>query len=116
MSRIIACRNLDLFASNPSNFRIFSPDELVSNKLDAVFDITGRNFQWDVACRAQGGRVIEILSEHTCQGMLQGYTLTGRTALFPTYEAFIGIVHTMMVQYSKFAKMVRIVHSSSAMH
>jgi len=77
----------------------------VSNKLDAVFDVTGRNLQWDVASRAQGGRVIEILSEHTCQGMLQGYTLTGRTALFPSYEAFLGIVHTMMVQYSKFTKM-----------
>ncbi|KAF9237663.1 XFP N-terminal domain-containing protein [Melanogaster broomeanus] len=95
----------EVIKKNPSNFRIFSPDELVSNKLDAVFDVTGRNFQWDVACRAQGGRVIEILSEHTCQGMLQGYTLTGRTALFPTYEAFLGIVHTMMVQYSKFTKM-----------
>ncbi len=51
--------------------------------------------------------VVEILSEHTCQGMLQGYTLTGRTGLFPSYEAFLGIVHTMMVQYAKFAKMVR---------
>jgi xylulose-5-phosphate/fructose-6-phosphate phosphoketolase len=92
---------------NPNSFRIFSPDELVSNKLDAVFDLTGRNFQWDVASRAKGGRVIEILSEHTCQGMLQGYTLTGRTGFFPSYEAFLGIVHTMMVQYSKFCKMVR---------
>ncbi|PPQ63927.1 hypothetical protein CVT24_010325 [Panaeolus cyanescens] len=90
---------------NPKTFRIFSPDELVSNKLDAVLDDTGRNFQWDPASRAQGGRVIEILSEHTCQGMLQGYTLTGRTGLFPSYEAFLGIIHTMMVQYSKFAKM-----------
>lgn len=97
---------------NPKTFRIFSPDELVSNKLDAVFDVTGRNFQWDVASRAQGGRVIEILSEHTCQGMLQGYTLTGRTGLFPSYEAFLGIVHTMMVQYSKFCKMVRHEYSS----
>ena len=66
---------------------------------------SSRNFQWDVASRARGGRVIEILSEHTCQGMLQGYTLTGRTGLFPSYEAFLGIVHTMMVQYSKFVKM-----------
>ncbi|KAG2147595.1 XFP N-terminal domain-containing protein [Suillus clintonianus] len=95
----------DTIKANPTTFRIFSPDELVSNKLDAVFDVTGRNLQWDVASRAEGGRVIEILSEHTCQGMLQGYTLTGRTALFPSYEAFLGIVHTMMVQYSKFTKM-----------
>lgn len=92
---------------NPDTFRIFSPDELESNKLGAVLEITGRNMQWDVAYRGQRGRVIEILSEHTCQGMLQGYTLTGRTALFPSYEAFLGIVNTMMVQYSKFAKMVR---------
>ena len=89
---------------NPSSFRIFSPDELVSNKLDAVLRHSGRNFQWDIASRANGGRVIEILSEHTCQGMLQGYTLTGRTGLFPSYEAFLGIVHTMMVQYAKFVK------------
>lgn len=78
---------------------------MVSNKLDAVLEDTGRNFQWDIACRNKGGRVIEILSEHTCQGMLQGYTLTGRTGLFPSYEAFLGIIHTMMVQYSKFTKM-----------
>jgi xylulose-5-phosphate/fructose-6-phosphate phosphoketolase len=78
----------------------------VSNKLDAVLEATGRNFQWDPDSRDHGGRVIEILSEHTCQGMLQGYILTGRTGLFPSYEAFLGIVHTMMVQYSKFCKMV----------
>ncbi|KAH9945234.1 phosphoketolase [Epithele typhae] len=90
--------------TNPSAFRIFSPDELVSNKLDAVLRHSGRNFQWDIASRAKGGRVIEILSEHTCQGMLQGYTVTGRTGLFPSYEAFLGIVHTMMVQYMKFVK------------
>lgn len=92
---------------NAHTFRIFSPDELVSNKLDAVLRHSGRNMQWDVASRANGGRVIEILSEHTCQGMLQGYTLTGRTGLFPSYEAFLGIIHTMMVQYSKFVKMAR---------
>ncbi|KZP31650.1 D-xylulose 5-phosphate/D-fructose 6-phosphate phosphoketolase [Athelia psychrophila] len=96
-----------VIAENPTSFRIFSPDELVSNKLDAVLDDTGRNFQWDVASRANGGRVIEILSEHTCQGMLQGYTLTGRTGLFPSYEAFLGIVQTMCAQYSKFVKMAR---------
>ncbi|KAF8896623.1 XFP N-terminal domain-containing protein [Infundibulicybe gibba] len=95
----------EVVKENPKTFRIFSPDELVSNKLDAALDDTGRNFQWDVASRGKGGRVIEILSEHTCQGMLQGYTITGRTGLFPSYEAFLGIVHTMMVQYSKFTKM-----------
>ncbi|KAK2463955.1 hypothetical protein APHAL10511_004006 [Amanita phalloides] len=94
----------DVIVNNQKTFRIFSPDELVSNKLDAVFEVTGRNFQWDPDCRANGGRIVEILSEHTCQGMLQGYTLTGRTGLFPSYEAFLGIVQTMMVQYSKFMK------------
>ena len=96
-----------ILVDNPKSMRIFSPDELVSNKLDSVFNHTGRNFQWDEFSNARGGRVIEILSEHTCQGMLQGYTLTGRTGLFPSYESFLGIVHTMMVQYSKFNKMVR---------
>ncbi|KAH8589116.1 XFP N-terminal domain-containing protein [Bisporella sp. PMI_857] len=92
---------------NPTSFRVFSPDELVSNKLDAIFDHTGRDFQWDEFSNARGGRVIEILSEHTCQGLLQGYTLTGRTGIFPSYESFLGIIHTMMVQYSKFNKMAR---------
>ena len=96
-----------VLVDNPHSMRIFSPDELVSNKLDAVFRHTGRDFQWDEFSHAQGGRVIEILSEHTCQGFLQGYTLTGRTGLFPSYESFLGIIHTMMVQYSKFNKMVR---------
>jgi xylulose-5-phosphate/fructose-6-phosphate phosphoketolase len=92
---------------NPKSLRVFSPDELVSNKLDAVFQHTGRDFQWDEFSNARGGRVIEILSEHTCQGFMQGYTLTGRTGIFPSYESFLGIIHTMMVQYSKFNKMAR---------
>lgn len=90
-----------VMVDNPKSMRIFWPDKLVSNKLDAVFNHTGRNFQWDEFSNARGGRVIEILSEHTCQGMLQGYTLNGRTGLFPSYESFFGIIHTMMVQYSK---------------
>lgn len=97
---------------NPHSVRVFSPDELVSNKLDTVFTHTGRNFQWDEFANARGGRVIEILSEHTCQGFLQGYTLTGRVGVFPSYESFLGIIHTMMVQYSKFNKMVRSLDSS----
>jgi len=96
-----------VFTANPKGIRLFSPDELESNKLSAVLSHTGRNFQWDDYSRAKGGRVIEILSEHTCQGLLQGYTLTGRTALFPSYESFLGIVHTMMVQYSKFVKLAK---------
>lgn len=97
----------EILVKNPKSIRIFSPDELVSNKLDAVLRHTGRDFQWDQFSNARGGRVIEILSEHMCEGFLQGYTLTGRTGLFPSYESFLGIVHTMMVQYSKFNKMVR---------
>ncbi|KIV93072.1 hypothetical protein PV10_04317 [Exophiala mesophila] len=92
---------------NPSTFRIFSPDEFESNKLDAVLNSTGRNFQWDQFSNAQGGRLTETLSEHQCQGWMQGYTLTGRVGLFPSYEAFLGIIHTMMVQYAKFGKMAR---------
>ena len=98
------------FINNPHSVRLFSPDELESNKLDAVFESTNRNFQWDEFANARGGRVIEVLSEHMCQGFLQGYTLTGRTGIFPSYESFLGIIHTMMVQYSKFIKMVSIVH------
>ncbi|KAG8785735.1 hypothetical protein FRC12_017232 [Ceratobasidium sp. 428] len=90
---------------NPSSFRIFSPDEFASNKLDGVLEKTTRQFQWDPATANKGGRVIEMLSEHTLQGFMQGYTLTGRTGLFPSYEAFIGIVTTMVEQYAKFLKM-----------
>ncbi|CAI0647267.1 unnamed protein product [Colletotrichum noveboracense] len=97
----------EVMQANPKGFRMFSPDELESNKLDAILDHTGRNFQWDEYSRAQGGRVIEILSEHCCQGFMQGYTLTGRVGLFPSYESFLGIVHTMMVQYAKFNKVAK---------
>ena len=97
-----------VLVDNPHTLRIFSPDELVSNKLDAVFKHTQRNFQWDETSNANGGRVIEMLSEHTLEGFLQGYTLTGRVGVFPSYESFLGIVQTMMVQYGKFAKMVRL--------
>lgn len=94
-----------VFVRNPHTVRLFSPDELESNKLDAALTHTGRNFQWDQYTK-EDGRVIEVLSEHMCQGFMQGYTLTGRTGIFPSYESFLGIVHTMMVQYSKFNKMV----------
>lgn len=92
---------------NPTTFRIFSPDEFESNKLDTVLNSTTRNFQVDQYSNARGGRLIETLSEHQCQGWMQGYTLTGRVALFPSYEAFLGIIHTMMVQFAKFGKMAR---------
>ncbi|WP_287129520.1 phosphoketolase [Candidatus Cyanaurora vandensis] len=95
---------------NDQTFRIFCPDELVSNLLGSVLDVTQRNYQWptqpeDEGIGPDGGRVIEVLSEHTCQAFLQGYLLTGRHGLFPSYEAFLGIVTTMMDQYAKFLKM-----------
>lgn len=93
---------------NPRNFRIVCPDEMTSNRLSAVFDSTIREFEWptDPADDAIGpkGRVLEMLSEHTCQGWIQGYLLTGRHGLFPCYEAFVEIVSSMMGQYAKFLK------------
>lgn len=98
----------DVIKDNPTNFRIFSPDELESNQLN-VFSVTQRDYQWpvkpqDTYIGAKDGRVLEILSEHTCQGWMQGYVLTGRYALFPSYEAFLGIIATMMDQFAKFIK------------
>lgn len=90
------------------NFRIFSPDELDSNHLGAVLDVTDRQYEWPIPTAAEHtaryGRVLEMLSEHNCQGWLQGYLLTGRHGLFPCYEAFVSIVDTMMNQYAKFLK------------
>ena len=90
------------------NFRIVCPDEMTSNRLNAVFEATCRQYEWptdpadDYMCPT--GRVLEILSEHTCQGWLQGYLLTGRHGLFPCYEAFVTIVDSMVSQYAKFLK------------
>ncbi|SCZ89970.1 BZ3500_MvSof-1268-A1-R1_Chr9g10658 [Microbotryum saponariae] len=96
----------DTIKRNPRKFRIFSPDELASNKLDGVFEVTSRAFQWDPeTADKENAAVMEMLSEHTLQGWLQGYTLTGRAGVFPSYEAFLGIIATMMIQYAKFTKM-----------
>lgn len=103
----------ELIRNNPRNFRIFCPDELMSNKLGGVFAApTQRNYQWPVEgdnraehIGREGGRVLEILSEHTCQAWLQGYLLTGRHGLFPSYESFLPIVTSMMDQFAKFLKM-----------
>jgi xylulose-5-phosphate/fructose-6-phosphate phosphoketolase len=100
----------DVIVRNPQTFRIFCPDELESNLLGAVFEVTWRNYQWpvpgqDTHVRANGGRVVEVLSEHLCQAWLQGYLLTGRHGLFPSYEAFLTIIASMMDQYAKFLKM-----------
>ena len=94
------------------NFRIVCPDETSSNLLGAVFAATDRAYTWPVngatardAHLGPTGRVMEILSEHTCQGWLQGYLQTGRHGLFPCYEAFVTIVDSMANQYGKWLKM-----------
>ena len=87
------------------NFRLFGPDETISNGLEAVFESTAR--QWQAATLptdeslALSGRVIEVLSEHQCEGWLEGYLLTGRHGLFNCYEAFIHIVDSMFNQHAK---------------
>ena len=93
------------------NFRVFGPDETTSNRLGALFEVTDRTW---IADRIPGdeqlspdGRVMEILSEHTCQGWLEGYLLTGRHGLFSCYEAFIHIVDSMFNQHAKWLKVTR---------
>jgi xylulose-5-phosphate/fructose-6-phosphate phosphoketolase len=90
------------------NFRLFGPDETVSNRLSHVFEVTDR--AWDAETLsydehlAPSGRVMEILSEHTCQGWLEGYLLTGRHGVFNCYEAFIHIIDSMFNQHAKWLK------------
>ncbi|WP_228810780.1 phosphoketolase family protein [Nocardia farcinica] len=90
---------------NPHNFLTFAPDELASNRLQDILEVTGRDWQaevgeYDVALD-RSGRVIEVLSEHVCQGLLEGYLLTGRHGVFTCYEAFIHIVDAMFNQHAK---------------
>lgn len=94
--------------SSQNNFRIFGPDETLSNKLNAVFETTSR--QWEAPIidadefLATEGRVMEMLSEHQCEGWLEGYLLTGRHGLFNCYEAFIHIIDSMFNQHAKWLK------------
>jgi len=92
------------------NFRIFGPDETQSNRLSRVLEVTGKTWEaeilaeeWD-ASLSRDGRVMEVLSEHTCQGWLEGYLLTGRHGLFSCYEAFVHIVDSMVNQHAKWVK------------
>ncbi len=100
----------DIFVANKKekNFRFLCPDETESNKMEALFEATGRAYMWPLKSfderMAQEGRVMEMLSEHTLQGWLQGYLLTGRHGMFATYEAFAQIVASMVDQYAKFIK------------
>ncbi|MDA8047809.1 MAG: phosphoketolase family protein [Actinomycetota bacterium] len=95
----------DVIAANRRSFLLFGPDEVASNRLDAVFEVTGRRWMAEVDSDDQyldrEGRVIEVLSEHACQGMLEGYLLSGRHGLFTCYEAFIHIVDSMFNQHAK---------------
>jgi len=101
----------DVVELNNTNFRLMGPDETTSNRLNAVFEVTDR--AWDAETvpyddhLAPDGRVMEILSEHTCEGWLEGYLLTGRHGLFNCYEAFIHIVDSMFNQHAKWLKVCR---------
>ena len=104
----------DVMAANDgtSNFRVFGPDETASNRLDALLEVTGRTWMGetrpgDDEHLSPDGRVTEVLSEHLCQGMLEGYLLTGRHGLFSCYEAFIHIVDSMFNQHAKWLKTTR---------
>ena len=93
------------------NFRVFGPDETSSNRLDALFEVTSRTAAYQVLPGddhvAPDGRVMEVLSEHLCQGWLEGYLLTGRHGLFSCYEAFVHIVDSMFNQHAKWLKTTR---------
>jgi xylulose-5-phosphate/fructose-6-phosphate phosphoketolase len=101
----------DVVRENPDTFLLFGPDETASNRLQAVFEVTNR--RWVAQTHdgddhlAPDGRVLEVLSEHLCQGWLEGYLLTGRHGLFNCYEAFIHIVDSMFNQHAKWLKVTR---------
>jgi xylulose-5-phosphate/fructose-6-phosphate phosphoketolase len=101
----------DVVAENPDNFRVFGPDETASNRLGDVFEVTSREWEAETFPTDEGlapeGRVLEILSEHLCQGWLEGYLLTGRHGVFNCYEAFIHLVDSMFNQHAKWLKVTR---------
>ena len=110
-TRVLGALLRDVVGANPDSFRIMGPDETASNRLSAVFEVTNR--AWDAQAidgddhLAPDGRVMEVLSEHLCQGWLEGYLLTGRHGLFNCYEAFIHIVDSMFNQHAKWLKVTR---------
>ncbi len=110
-TRVLGAFLRDVIRQNPHTFRLFGPDETASNRLTAVFEATDRTWLEDVLPTddhlSRDGRVMEVLSEHLCQGWLEGYLLTGRHGLFNCYEAFIHIVDSMFNQYAKWLKMSR---------
>jgi xylulose-5-phosphate/fructose-6-phosphate phosphoketolase len=104
-------RDVMLANAEPGNFRVMGPDETASNRLDALFEVTGRAWQGEILASdehvSRDGRVMEVLSEHLCQGWLEGYLLTGRHGFFSCYEAFIHIVDSMFNQHAKWLKTTR---------
>jgi xylulose-5-phosphate/fructose-6-phosphate phosphoketolase len=110
-TRVLGAFLRDVVKENPSSFRVFGPDETASNRLQAVFEVTSR--AWEAGTLptddhlARDGRVMEVLSEHQCQGWLEGYLLTGRHGIFNCYEAFIHIVDAMFNQHAKWLKVTR---------
>ncbi len=101
----------DVLRLNPDNMRLFGPDEVESNRLSAALEVTDKTWELELydtdVHLAPDGRVMEILSEHTCQGWLEGYNLTGRHGLFTSYEAFIHIIDSMFNQHAKWLKTIR---------
>jgi xylulose-5-phosphate/fructose-6-phosphate phosphoketolase len=110
-TRVLGAFLRDVMRANGGTFRVFGPDETASNRLGAIFEATDRT--WMAALEpgddhlAPDGRVMEVLSEHLCQGWLEGYLLTGRHGLFSCYEAFIHIVDSMFNQHAKWLKVTR---------
>jgi len=104
-TRVLGAWLRDVHRLNPRNFLTFAPDELASNRLQDILEVTGRDWQAEIGEYDEKldrvGRVIEVLSEHVCQGLLEGYLLTGRHGLFTCYEAFIHIVDSMFNQHAK---------------
>ena len=107
-TRVLGTFLRDVIARNPATFRLFGPDETASNRLSAVFETTSRTWVAETKSTddhlARNGRVLEVLSEHQCQGFLEGYLLTGRHGLFNCYEAFIHIIDSMFNQHAKWLK------------
>jgi xylulose-5-phosphate/fructose-6-phosphate phosphoketolase len=110
-TRVLGTFLRDVVERNPETFRIFGPDETASNRLAAVFEVTDRVWGAEIVDGddhlAPDGQVVEVLSEHLCQGFLEGYLLTGRHGLFNCYEAFIHIIDSMFNQHAKWLKVTR---------
>ncbi|MFC0674347.1 phosphoketolase family protein [Brachybacterium hainanense] len=109
-TRVLGTWLRDVIAQNPTTFRLFGPDETASNRLQAVYEVTDKQWNADFVPEdraehlARAGRVMEVLSEHQCQGWLEGYLLTGRHGVLSSYEAFIHIVDSMVNQHAKWLK------------